>query len=189
MLKHLVERKLSAFEREWDYSLDYAREILGLGVLVLKKFNDAQAIGDYCEGIHKSAGHAAKILGVMDGDCGPCVQLTVDMALKDGVSPESLQALVAGEFDALPSEMHLVARFTRALVARTDALPELREQMRSAYGTEGLVSVAYAVINASMFPILKYALGHGHTCSKINVGESQVVAVSPVRRAARAEVA
>lgn len=189
MVKHLVERKLSAFETEWDYSMDYAREILGLGVLVLKKFFDAQAIGNYCEGIHKSAGHAAKILAVMAGDCGPCVQLTVDMAVKDGVSPESLSALVAGQFDDLPPEMRLVARFTRALLGRTDELSALREEMRTAYGTEGLVSVAYAVIKASMFPILKYALGHGHTCSKIKIGESQVVPVSPVPRAARVDVA
>ena len=55
MIKKMILNKLAAFEAEWDYSMDYAREILDVGVRPLKKFFDAQAIGDYREGISKSA--------------------------------------------------------------------------------------------------------------------------------------
>jgi hypothetical protein len=180
MIKGMIQRKIAAFEAEWGYSMDYAREILDLGMKPLKKFMDAQAIGDYCEGIPHSAHYAAKILGVMAGDCGPCVQLVVDMAARDGVEEAALASLVAGDFAALPKDMKLTAEFTRALLARTDALPELREQMRERYGSAGLVSAAYAVINASMYPIVKYALGHGHACARIEIGEAQVRPVSPM---------
>lgn len=180
MLKRIIEKKIASFEAEWNYSMDYAREILAVGVGPLKKFFDAQGIGEFCEGISRPAAYAAKILGVMAGDCGPCVQLVVDMAVKEGVSPDALAAVVAGELERLPDDMRLPAEFTRSLLARTDELPALRERMRERYGTAGLVSVAYAVINASMYPVLKYALGHGHACAKIEVGGQQVIPVSPL---------
>lgn len=189
MLKHIIEKQLTAFEKEWDYSMDYAREVLELGVLVLKKFQDAQAIGSYCEGISSRAHFGVKILAVMAGDCGPCVQLVTDMAAREGVPPEALAALVRGELEALPEDMRLPAEFTRALVARSEELPELRERMRERYGNEGLVSAAYGVINASMYPTLKYALGHGHACAKIGIGEQLVIPVNPLTDHASARVA
>lgn len=189
MLKRIIERKMAGFESEWGYSMDYMREVLGLGLKPIKRFMDAQAIGTYRVGISEPAAYAAKILGVMAGDCGPCVQLVVDMALRAGVSPAALADLVAGELDRLPDDMRLPAKFTRALLARTDDLPGLRERVRETYGTAGLVSVAYAVINAGMYPTLKYALGHGHACAKIEIGELRIVPVSPVAPAPLTEVA
>ena len=180
MLKTIIAKKISAFEAEWDYSMDYAREILALGIKPLKKFFDAQAIGEYRVGISPAAHYCAKILGVMAGDCGPCVQLVVDMAQRDGVSPDALAALVGGDFDALPPDMRLCAEFTRALLARDPSLPELRERVRLQHGTAGLVSIAYAVINANMYPVLKYALGHGHACAKIEIGDRRILPVSPL---------
>ena len=180
MLKRMIERQLNAFEKEWNYSLDYAREILDLGVMVLKRFQDAQAIGSYRAGISEHAHMGVKLLGVMAGDCGPCVQLMVDMGERAGVPQEALAAIVRGELEALSEDMRLPAEFTRSLLARDAQLPELRERMRERYGPEGLVTVAYAVINASMYPTLKYALGHGHACAKIELGDRRLIPVDPL---------
>ena len=175
MIKRMIEQQIASFETEWNYPMDYAREVLGLGALVFKKFFDAAQIGEYCEGISKPASFAAKILAVMAGDCGPCVQLVVDMAVREGVPPEALAQLVSGELDALPDDLRLTAQFTRALLDRSDALPELRDRMREHYGTAGLVSVAFAVINASMYPTLKYALGYGQSCAPIAIGTARIL--------------
>lgn len=181
MLKSMIARKISAFEREWNYPMDYARELLGLGVAVLRRFMNAQAIGNYCAGISKQASYAAKILGVIAGDCGPCVQLVVDMAQRDGVPPDVLESLVAGDLEHLPADIRLPAMFARSLLARSPDLPTLRDRMRADYGTQGLVSVAFAVINASMYPVLKAALGHGDRCAKIEIDGRRVAAISPLQ--------
>ncbi len=170
MLERIIEGRLTAFEDRWHYSLDYARELLGLGVRVFRKFHAIQALGRYRAGISAQAHAGVRILAVLAGDCGPCVQLCVDMAASEGVAPEALAALVGGELEALPEDMRLPAEFTRALLARSEALPELRERMRERYGVEGLASVAFAVIEAGSYPTLKYALGHGQACAMIEIG-------------------
>jgi hypothetical protein len=38
------------------------------------------------------------------------------------------------------------------------------------------VAIAYALIASYMYPTLKYALGHGHGCTRIEVGSRTVTA-------------
>ena len=38
------------------------------------------------------------------------------------------------------------------------------------FGRRGLVSLAYAMLAGRMYPTLKYALGHGHACRRLNIG-------------------
>lgn len=178
MFKRMISKKLDAFQTEWNYDMDYAREVLELGPMVLKRFFDATEIGKWSGTLPDTAHVAAKIVGVMAGDCGPCVQLVVNMARSEGVDPEILEAVVAGNDDALPPEVALVTRFARALVTRSGDLPHFRDRVREAYGTAGLVAVAYGIIQASMYPTLKYALGHGHSCAKIEIGSHTVIPAS-----------
>jgi hypothetical protein len=180
MLKRIIEGQLSKFETEWDYSMDYMREVLALGPGVLARFHKATELGEYCEGVSPAAALGAKLVGVMAGDCGPCVQLVADMGLRQGVPPEAIVAVLEGRFEDLPEDMRLPVEFARALVSRTDDLPELRERMRETHGSAGLVTVAYCVINAGMYPTLKYALGHGHACEKVKVGEALVIPGAPL---------
>lgn len=175
MLKHIILRQLAAFEQQFDYSMDYAREVVNTGPLVFKRFYDAnKKLSSYRSGITKNAWHAAKILGVLSGDCGPCAQLVVTMAAKDGVGQGALHQLLTGDFDALPKDMQLCAKFTQALLQRAPELPQLRDAMRSDHGTPPLISVAYAVLAGQMFPTLKYALGYAEGCQQINLGQALV---------------
>jgi hypothetical protein len=57
---------------------------------------------------------------------------------------------------------------------------ELRAQIVERWSPRALVSLAFAITAARMYPTMKYALGHGRACQRISVGG----AVVPVLRQA-----
>ena len=38
------------------------------------------------------------------------------------------------------------------------------------WGQRALISLAFAMMGARLFPTLKYALGHGHACMRLTIG-------------------
>jgi hypothetical protein len=38
------------------------------------------------------------------------------------------------------------------------------------WGKRGLISLAFAMLSARMYPTLKYALGHGQACTRLVIG-------------------
>jgi hypothetical protein len=61
------------------------------------------------------------------------------------------------------------------------ACDPLREEVRRRWGETGLAAIALSMVGGRMYPTLKYALGHGLTCSQVRVaGET----LKPLRLAA-----
>src|SRR5262249_615293 len=113
---------------------------------------------------------AAGITAVRHEDCGPCTQLGVAMAERAGVSPAVLRAVLADDPDAMPPDVALVWKFTRATLAHDAAADEYREAIVKRWGRRALVSVAFAITAARIYPTVKYALGHGKACTPVVVG-------------------
>ena len=67
-----------------------------------------------------------------------------------------------------------------AVATNADTTLPLVEQARKRYGERGLVSLAFSVTSARMFPTLKRGLGHGAVCSRVVVHNETI----PVKRAA-----
>ena len=49
------------------------------------------------------------------------------------------------------------------------AADPLREEIRRRWGEAGLTAIALQLTTARMYPMLKYALGYGKSCSKVVV--------------------
>src|SRR5690606_23793049 len=105
-------------------------------------------------------------------DCGPCVQLVVTMALREGVPPALISAVLRKQDDALPEEVRLTVQFARASLARDPAADPLREQIVQRWGRRALVTLSFALITSQVYPTLKYALGHGKTCQRVMVADA-----------------
>lgn len=170
MLSWLIKRRLAAFERTYGYDASYVREILDTDRSAFMKFARAAGIGHYRKGLPREARHAAGITAVMMEDCGPCTQLAVTMAEQDGVAPVVLKSILAGDERAMLDHVALVIRFTKAVMAHDPAADELREQIVRRWGRQALVSIAFAITAARIFPTVKYALGHGQACRRVTVG-------------------
>lgn len=181
MLSWLIRRKIDAFEREFSYDVDYARDLLDTSFQAMMLFHRASGLGDYREDLPKDAWYAAKLVAMRAEDCGPCLQLTATMAERDGQSPEMIRAVVGERFDELSDEVRLTVDFVRAVIGRDVAANALRREILERFGRKGLVSIAFAILSSRLYPTLKYALGYGHACSIVHVGGAPVAAPREAR--------
>ena len=134
-------------------------------------------MGNYRKDVAKDVHYAAKLVGAMAEDCGPCTQLVVTMALKDGVDPKTLSAIVRSDDAAMPDDVRLGARFARAALAHAPEADELRAQILATWGPRAVVSLVFGLTSARVYPTIKYALGHGKTCQRVVVAGTAVAVV------------
>lgn len=181
MLSRLMRRRIAAFERAYDYPMDYAREILSAGPRALLAFGRVQALVRYRHGLPRDAWYAAKLAATKAEDCGPCTQIVVTFAEREGVAPAVLRAALAGDERGMGEAAALGYRFAEAVLAHDVAADALREAVARRWGQQGLVSLAFAIAGSRIFPTVKYALGHAKACTRVTVDGS---AVPMLRRAA-----
>jgi hypothetical protein len=174
MIKWLMHRGIDKFEREWKYDASYMRDLIDASPRAAWMFSRAAAIGRFRRGIPLEPWVAAGITAVRHEDCGPCTQLGVEMAERAGVSPAVLRAVLTDNPDAMPPEVALVWRFTRATLAHDAAADEYREAIVQRWGRTALISLAFAITAGRIYPTVKYALGHGKACTRIVVGGTPV---------------
>jgi len=178
-LAWIVGRRLEAFERDFGYDASYVREIAGSGLVTLLRFLMFNGFAAQRAGLSPTPLFAAKLASALAEDCGPCTQLVVTMAEREGVSTTTLVSLLAGRPQDADPDASLAFRFASAVLRHelTTADP-LRAEVLSRWGQKGLVSLAFALSSARVFPTLKYALGHGKACSRVRVaGRDTALAV------------
>jgi hypothetical protein len=179
MLKWLIKNRLNAFERRFGYDVTYARELLATDTRAFLLYARVAGLSAYRRDVPADVYYAAKLTAVVAEDCGPCSQLVVAMALGDGVDPRTVAAVVGGNEEKLDAGLgepaRLGVRFARAVLAHDPAADELREIIVRRWGPRAVVSLAFAITASRLFPTLKYALGHGQTCQRVEVAGEVVV--------------
>ena len=178
MLKWLVRRRIAAFERNNGYDSSYANDILDVSTRALFVFNRIVPMSRYRHDVPRDAWFAAKIATMLSEDCGPCTQLAITMAEREGVNAALLCAIVNGDTHAMTPDAALGFRFAQAALARSRSVDEYREAIERRWGRHAVVSLAFAIASSRVFPAVRYALGHGQTCQRVTVGGT----VTPVRR-------
>jgi alkylhydroperoxidase family enzyme len=184
MFGWLVKRRLAAFERAFDYDASYMQEIYDVNPRAFWKFSRAAVLADYQEGVPKEAMHAAKIVAALAEDCGPCTQLAVTMAERDGVDSQTLRAILAEDQRAMSPDAALGYAFAKAVLHRdlTES-DRLRGEVVARWGRRALVSLALAIAVTRVFPAVKYALGHARACSRVRVAGTDVPVVREATQA------
>lgn len=174
MVRRLLRRAIESFERKWNYDASYLKEIADLSPWAAVKFSLATSLGTYRRDIPLAPLFAAGITAVRSEDCGPCTQLAVNMAEQQGIGPEILRALLKDDEAAMPEDVALAWRFTRATLAHDAAADDYRDEIVRRWGPRAVVSLAFAITTARMYPTVKYAMGHGKICSRIVVNGAPV---------------
>lgn len=174
MIRWALHKGISRFERQWDYDASYMHDLADVSPKAAWLFNRAVALGRFRQGVPIEAFCAAGITAVRSEDCGPCTQISVTMAERAGVNPAVLRAVLADDERAMPPDVALAWKFTRATLAHDPSADAYRETIVQRWGRRGLVSLAFAITAARIYPTVKYALGHGKACMRV------VVAGTPV---------
>jgi hypothetical protein len=167
MVRRLLRRTIASFERKWNYDASYLKAIADLSPLAALKFTLATSLGSYRRDVPLAALCAAGITAVRWEDCGPCTQLAITMAERQGVGAEVLRALLQEDAAAMPEEVALAWRFTRATLAHDAAADDYRDEIVRRWGPRAVVTLAFAITTARMYPTVKYAMGHGKICSRV----------------------
>lgn len=177
MMKWLIRRKLSAFEKKYDYDTSYIRELLDLDFRAFRTYLRAASMGYYRRDVPETVHFCVGIAVTASEDCGPCTQLGVSMALERGVPPEVLRAVLSSDLARMPEDVRLGVRFARAVLAHAPEADALREEIVERWGPRALLSLAFAVNAGRLYPTLKYAMGHGKACQRVQVGDLPVAVV------------
>ena len=175
MIKWFLRKAIGKFERNWNYDAGYMRDLIETSPRAAWLFSRVTALGQFRRDIPIEPWYAAGITAVRHEDCGPCTQLGVTMAERAGVNPAVLTAVLADDPDAMPPDVRLVWNFTRATLAHDAAADEYREAIVKRWGRRALVSVAFAITAARIYPTVKYALGYGKACMRVVVGGTPVM--------------
>jgi hypothetical protein len=174
MMRWLFRRTVNAFERQWNYDASYLRDIIDASPRAAWRFLNATRLGNYRRDVPLDALVAAGITAVRSEDCGPCTQLGTAMAERQGVRPGVLRAILTDDVAAMPDDVALAWRFTKAVLAHDAAADEYRKPIVERWGPRAVVSLAFAITTARLYPTVKYAMGHGKMCTRV------VVAGAPV---------
>lgn len=169
MLRALLSSAITTMERRWNYDASYLRDVLAVSPWALLKFLLVASLGRGRRAPMEAIA-AAGITATLTEDCGPCTQIGVDMAAAGGVAPGVLRAVLTGDAAGMGEAASLGFRFARAVLARDmETADPLRDEILSRWGRGALVDIGFAITTARMYPTLKYALGHGKSCSRVTV--------------------
>ncbi len=172
MVRYAFNKTLLAFKRRYNYDVGYQQDILKADLGAFLKFVGLQTMSAHRGELPVGPLYAARIRAIIWDDCGPCTQLVVNMALEAKLEPALVRALIDRDVHNLPTDLALVVRFTELVLAHNPEADELREQVRALWGDKGLIAIGFAISSYRVYPALKYALGYGKACSRIQVNES-----------------
>jgi hypothetical protein len=118
---------------------------------------------------------AAALTAVRHEDCGPCTQLGVSMAERIGVEPNVLRAVLTETPLMMTPDVALAWRFIRATLDHDPAADEYRDAIIKRWGPRAVMTLAFAIVTARLYPTVKYAMGHGKACTRIVVDGAPIV--------------
>jgi AhpD family alkylhydroperoxidase len=151
-----------------DVNMDYAYHLRDVAPSRLWRFSMIKVIEGNRKHTPADAYHAAGMAAAMVEDCGPCVQIHVNLALKDRVDADVLRSLAARKLDGVPPHVALAFKYGEA-VGQGVMADEMRDEIRKLWGEQGLIELAFTIAAARFYPGLKRGLGYAHTCERVVV--------------------
>lgn len=174
MREWFARRALDRFAADYHYDVSYMRAMLKASPAAFFKFAAIMRLAAHREAAPVDALYAAKLVGALCEDCGPCVQLVATMARRAGVSDADVEAIVRGDAAAMTADAALGFRFAAALVGKTDDLPAARDAVQERWGEAGLIDLTLGAEVSRIFPMVKAGLGYAQSCERIRIGDKTV---------------
>lgn len=167
MIKWFLKRGARAFGRSYDYDVSYMLDVIDASSSAGLRLSGFPLISQYrgpkdAQLIWVGAIFASTV----EGDCGPCAQLVLDMAVDAGADA----ALLKKCFDGDPhqaGDIGLGFRFAMAAIQGSLEADDLRQQIETRFGKRAVIAAAFAAGSGRFYPVFKRGLGYGHACSRL----------------------
>lgn len=180
MRKFLAGKFIARFADRYQYNVDYMRFMLDVSPQAFFKFSKLTEFAQHAESAPVPALFAARIMGAVMEDCGPCVQLVVDMAREAGVDANDIAALLQRDIAAMSPDVAAAFEFADAVLNNGDD-ERARETVRTRWGDKGVIDLTIALQASRLYPMIKAGLGFAKTCQRVDVEGADI---DVVKRAA-----
>ena len=164
----ITTRLIDAAERKFGEKLDYLRDIASASPAAFYKLALFLAFARHRKAAPLDAYYLSSIGALLSEDCGPCLQIAVNQALAEGVSPSIISSALAGGA-SLDADRKLYLDFGRAVSANEPEAEEMRLKLAEKLSPAAMVDLAIAIAGARVFPALKRGLGHAKSCSLVQI--------------------
>lgn len=169
MIRWLLNRLARAFAKRYDYDTSYMIEVNHVSTGAGLRLAAFPLISQYRGPKQAQRVWAGGLLAsTLEGDCGPCAQLCIDMALEAGIAPEDVTRCLNGEA-ASAGDFGLGFRFAMASIRDTLEVDDLRAEITVKYGQKAVIAAAFASATGRFYPVFKRGLGHGKVCQRLQV--------------------
>jgi len=152
MRSWIARRILRATSKRYGYDTSYLDMMLKVSPSAFFKFASLAKASSHREVVPVEASFAAKLIGALAEDCGPCTQLVVDMALEAGMPNDQIEAVLRHDPRAMNGATVLGFRFADAVVRRSPDDEEYRDAVRAEWGEKGVIDLTLALQMGRMFP-------------------------------------
>jgi hypothetical protein len=170
MLKMLARAYLKRMGARYDYDVSYMLAMLEHSPKAFFGFAKLFPLAQHRESAPKDAVIAAKLMGAMFEDCGPCTQLVVNFAREQRVDPAQVEAVLRRDVARMNDNVALAFRFADAVLNRLSSDDEVRDAVRAAWGEKGVIDLTLAMQVGRLFPMVKAGLGYAKECRRVEVG-------------------
>jgi len=177
MLRSFLTSMLKQSEKRiGKVDMDFAYHLRDVAPWSLFRISFIQAVPTPRKVTPPEVYHAAGLAAAMVEDCGPCVQIHVNLATREKVPAELLRNLVTRRLDQVSRDVAIAFAYGEK-VSKGELAEEERDALRAKWGDAGLVELATEVAVARFYPALKRGLGHAHACERVTVGDQSTWAV------------
>ncbi|MEX0367926.1 MAG: hypothetical protein AB3N22_17805 [Ruegeria sp.] len=179
MIRAFLHSGTRRFAKQFNYDAQYQHDMINTDPRAGARMALFQMISNYAG--PASAHHVrmgAMVGSAVEGDCGPCAQLTVDMALAYGARAADIQASLNGAPDAA-GDFGLGYQFAWAAIRGDDVLDDLRDQIARVHGPRAVIAASFAAAFTRTYPVLKRGMGHGKLCQRLDVNGTTITLTHP----------
>lgn len=169
MLKFIARRMLRRYAARYNYDARYMETMLDNAPRAFFKYNSVVGLSRYRNVVPVDASFAAKLVGVLAEDCGPCTQLSVELAREAGMPDDQIEAVLTGTPARMTATTQVGYYFARAIVDRSGDEGDRRDAVREKWGEKGVIELTLACQIVRIFPLVKIGLGHAKACQRVLV--------------------
>src|SRR6478736_5758401 len=103
-MKFLARAVLRRVDKILGVPSDYLRFILDESWVAFYRFLSFMRFANFRQRLPREAWHIARIISTQAVDCGTCVQITVNLALRDRVETRTIQSVLDKRYTELSAE-------------------------------------------------------------------------------------
>src|SRR3954469_4767842 len=152
--------------------LDYQRDMAAASPGSALRLQEIARLIRENQSVPETVAMMAALGAVAAEDCGDCVQIYVNLALKAGVDAAMVKAALDHRYGDLPTDLKLGFCFGRVVSENDPMLLEKGAALEARFGRKALVDLALVIALARFYPTVKRALGHSRTCAEARVSVS-----------------